>query len=76
VPKSKLVEECLKGRDLQKPTASSCEKIDGEYCSIYPFPAAMWRHGRICLMATHCKFVESGRSEKVRVGQQKQKKKL
>jgi hypothetical protein len=75
IPKSKLVEECLKGRDLQNPTTQTCEKIDGDYCSVYPFPAAMWRNGRICPMATHCKYLDKGPTEKVRVGQQKQKKK-
>jgi len=73
--RTRLVEECLKGRDLDNPTKEECERIDGDYCKIYPFPAAMWRNGRICNMATHCKYIEDKKAEKVRVGQQKQKKK-
>lgn len=75
IERTRLVEECLKGRDLENPTKEECEKIDGDYCRVYLFPAAMWRNGRICPMATHCKYVEVKKSEKIRVGQQKQKKK-
>ena len=75
--RSKLVEECFKGRDLAKPTKDKCEKMEkGEdFCKTYPFPAQMWRHGWVCPMATHTTIHVATEKEKVRVGQQKQKKK-
>ncbi|MDR1037153.1 MAG: PxxKW family cysteine-rich protein [Deltaproteobacteria bacterium] len=44
-----------------------------KYCAIFPDPMVKWRLGN-CSMATHIK-VESKDASKVRVGQQKQKKK-
>lgn len=43
------------------------------YCKSYAFPAAKWRNG-ICNMADHI-IIEVKKDAKVRVGQQKQKKK-
>jgi hypothetical protein len=75
--RSKLVEECIKGRILETPSETSCEKIDEcrDFCSVYPFPDIMWRNGGYCPMATHSKPMVAKDTGKVRVGQQKQKKK-
>jgi hypothetical protein len=75
--RAKLVEECFKGRLLESPSKEKCEKMEPteDFCTVYPFPAQMWRNGGYCPMATHSKvFTES--KEKIRVGQQKQKKKV
>jgi hypothetical protein len=63
-----VVEQCL-----------GCDRIleeketDGQRCSAFAFPDAKWRLGN-CSMATHIK-TETAKTDKVRVGQQKQKKK-
>jgi hypothetical protein len=44
------------------------------YCAAFTTPALKWRLGN-CNMATHIKVETKGGAEKVRVGQQKQKKK-
>ncbi len=51
-----------------------CDRIASETqtCTAFAFPETKWRLGN-CSMATHIK-VESAKNEKVRVGQQKQKK--
>lgn len=53
-----------------------CSRADGNYCSAYAYPSAKWRIGD-CPMADS--FLRSETEEvtkgKVRVGQQKQKKK-
>lgn len=76
--RSKLVEECFKGLDLENPTKEKCEKMETseDFCTVYPFPGMMWRHKKFCPMATHAKFVGMTEKEKIRVGQQKQKKKI
>ena len=57
---------------------AGCERIlkeaAGQKCSAFAFPDAKWRQGP-CSMATHIKVETSKTAEKVRVGQQKQKKK-
>ena len=71
--KEKLVEKCSAVID-DKPF--KCSKADGEHCSVYAFPAAKWRIGD-CPMASlelRTTFEEKPK-DKVRVGQQKQKKK-
>jgi hypothetical protein len=54
-----------------------CERVkafDGQkYCAAFPQPAARWRIGN-CSMATHIKKEAPAAASKVRVGQQKQKK--
>jgi hypothetical protein len=50
------------------------EYADGRYCNQFPDPAAKWRLG-VCNMATHIKVESKVADGKVRVGQQKQKKK-
>jgi hypothetical protein len=56
----------------------NCERIltvgEAKYCSVFPDPATKWRRGD-CSMATHIKTDTKGADAKVRVGQQKQKKK-
>ena len=63
-----IIEEC-----------QGCERIfeaaTGQYCQIFPQPAIKWRRGT-CNMATHKKGGNGkGQDGKVRLGQQKQKKK-
>lgn len=73
-----IVEQCIKGIDPTKPEKNQCQKIDscGEKCTVYAKPKMMWRNGGYCPMATHSKYEEESKKEKVRVGQQKQKKKI
>jgi hypothetical protein len=46
---------------------------DKKFCSAFPDPAVRWRVGN-CNMATHIKTETAAAASKVRVGQQKQKK--
>ncbi|MDR2611328.1 MAG: PxxKW family cysteine-rich protein, partial [Deltaproteobacteria bacterium] len=64
-----------------RPTDEKCEgcervlKVEGSaYCGVFPDPTVKWRLGN-CNMATHIKVETKGSEAKVRVGQQKQKKK-
>jgi hypothetical protein len=61
-----VVEQCL-----------GCDRIlkeaGGQRCSAFAFPDTKWRLGA-CSMATHIKADAGKGAEKVRVGQQKQKK--
>jgi hypothetical protein len=52
---------------------AGCENIEGEFCRIWAAPAAKWRVG-VCPSATHAKVDVKTPEQKVRVGQQKQKK--
>ncbi len=52
-----------------------CSNIEGEVCRVWFSPATKWRTGN-CPSATHIKRELSEPEQKVRVGQQKQKKKL
>ena len=61
--KKPIVKEC-----------AGCDNIEGEYCRIWASPNAKWRMGR-CPSATHVKVDIAKEEQKVRVGQQKQKKK-
>jgi len=61
--KSPIVEKC-----------NGCDNIEGEFCRIWAVPAAKWRMG-VCPSASHTKIEAKEREEKVRVGQQKQRKK-
>lgn len=60
--KNPIVEQCI-----------GCEKIEGEFCRTWATPAAKWRVG-VCASATHVKPETKASEQKVRVGQQKQKK--
>jgi hypothetical protein len=54
---------------------TGCENVEEDKCRIWAAPAAKWRLG-ICPSATHVKLEGGPTSvQKVRVGQQKQKKK-
>jgi hypothetical protein len=63
----------------RRPIVEKCEGCDraasegeAKFCGAFAFPESKWRTGN-CSMATHIK-VESAKGDKVRVGQQKQKK--
>ena len=56
------------------PECTGCENVEGEVCRIWATPAAKWRLG-VCASATHVKADVKTEETKVRVGQQKQKKK-
>jgi|TergutMp193P3_1026864.scaffolds.fasta_scaffold22672_2 hypothetical protein len=62
-----VVEQCLGCDRILKET-------DDQRCSAFAFPDAKWRLGP-CSMATHIKAETAKGAEKVRVGQQKQKRK-
>jgi hypothetical protein len=61
--KSPIVKQCV-----------GCENVEGEVCRIWANPAAKWRLGA-CASATHVKMEVKAEATKVRVGQQKQRKK-
>ena len=67
-PARPVVEQCLGCDRILKET----KETDTQRCSAFAFPDAKWRLGP-CSMATHIK-ADTKSSEKVRVGQQKQKK--
>ncbi len=52
-----------------------CAHIEGEFCNVWASPAAKWRLGT-CSSATHVQRENKEPEAKVRVGQQKQKKRL
>lgn len=65
-----------KSEDGEENVLHICSRSDGEHCSVYAFPSAKWTVGD-CPMADE--FLRSQTEEqvaqqKVRVGQQKQKK--
>ena len=49
-----------------------CEKIENGYCKVYISPTAKWSNGKVCPIASIAK--EEAEHNKVRIGQQKQKK--
>ncbi len=53
---------------------NGCENITDAHCRIWITPSAKWRIGK-CPSATHMKVEIKAPAGKVRVGQQKQKKK-
>ena len=57
---------------------NGCDRVtvlaDGSFCAVFPDPSIKWRRG-VCNMATHIKTESKSQEGKVRVGQQKQKKK-
>ncbi|MDR2368681.1 MAG: PxxKW family cysteine-rich protein [Deltaproteobacteria bacterium] len=64
-----------------RPITEKCEGCDrikphGEqkFCAAFPDPTVRWRLGN-CSLATHIKTESKSDASKVRVGQQKQKKK-
>jgi hypothetical protein len=67
-------------RGMREPVCYDCEGcarvdvIDKSLCGAYIIPEKMWTRGT-CPAATHIKTEEDKKAERVRVGQQKQKKK-
>jgi len=59
----KIVEKCI-----------GCARMVGEYCKPYSNPASRWVTSKVCPMATHVKVEAPKTTEKIRAGQQKQKK--
>ncbi|MEM5788566.1 MAG: PxxKW family cysteine-rich protein [Syntrophobacteraceae bacterium] len=53
---------------------NGCANVEGELCRKWVSPATKWRLG-VCPTATHVKVTSNEPEQKVRVGQQKQKKK-
>lgn len=68
--RQEIVQQCIKYKDSEK----SCDNIVDNFCKRYPVPSTFWRMGG-CPMATHVKFDQVSDTSKVRIGQQKQKKK-
>ena len=78
--KQPIVAKCIGEKSCSRiePLVKDLTFIDGVpsplcYCKSYAFPAAKWRNGN-CNMADHI-VTEVKKDSKVRVGQQKQKKK-
>ena len=64
----------------EKELRTYCEKAamirSRKRCTIYAFPQTKWRNGQVCPFATHIEREgEKTTAGKIRVGQQKQKKK-
>jgi hypothetical protein len=54
----------------------TCSRAEGLCCSVYAFPKAKWRNGDCPMADTELReIVEQVQEQKIRVGQQKQKKK-
>ena len=74
--KMPLVQQCV--NDPEKPcsrTHIQCG-MEGDFCTVYQNPAAMWRRGDCPMADNHLRknIEEPSTKNKVRVGQQKQKK--
>ena len=66
--REEIIPQCKKFGDKEE----SCKRIDpdGIHCSAYIKPAVMWKLGP-CALATHVIAMETKAQEKIRVGQQK-----
>ena len=84
IKQNKVIEELKSKRE---PIDENCKKViedelhicsrsDGEVCGVYAFPKAKWRNGDCPMCDSQLKTVieEEIKTDKVRVGQQKQKK--
>jgi hypothetical protein len=71
-----VVAECREFIDSNGQNRGQCAKIDCNLCSVYINPAVKWKDGLFshCPLATHYVNENSQSTQKVRVGQQKQKK--
>ena len=73
-----LAAQCAKKTmEDDKEVVTTCSRADGVHCGVYAYPEAKWRNGD-CPMADgflRSEIVEETQKGKVRVGQQKQKKK-
>ena len=68
--------DCCMKIEKDDSSAQTCSKADGKYCSVYAYPAIMWGTND-CLMADdflRIKTEEQKKAEKIRLGQQKQRK--
>lgn len=55
---------------------SGCDKVEGNFCSAYVYPAGWWEKGG-CPLASHVVARSTKNAQgKTRAGQQKQKKRL
>lgn len=73
--KEPIIELCQTGGEGKKCSRIEEDTVNGKtalYCKAYAFPTAKWRNG-ICNLADHLE-IKAVNKEKVRVGQQKQKK--
>ena len=70
--REEIIPQCKKYGDKEE----SCKRIDpdGIHCSVYIKPAVMWKLGP-CALATHVIEMETKAQEKIRVGQQKSRRK-
>lgn len=70
--REEIVSQCKKFGDKEE----SCKRIDqdGIHCSAYIKPEVMWKLGS-CALATHVIEMETKAQEKIRIGQQKGRKK-
>lgn len=81
---SKVVELLKEKRTILDPKCGKqeedkitvCSRADGNHCGVYAYPAAKWRNGDCPMADTFLRTTEIVEEVgKVRVGQQKQKKK-
>lgn len=72
-----LVPQCMKNEIEDKSKVTFCSRADGNFCGAYAWPEKKWRVGECPLadeaLRTHTE--EQVAQDKIRVGQQKQKKK-
>jgi hypothetical protein len=70
--REEIVPQCKKYGDKEE----SCKRIDpdGIHCSAYIKPVVMWKLGP-CVLSTHVIAMETKAQEKLRVGQQKTRRK-
>ena len=71
-----VIEACRTFVDSDGEKHGPCVKIEGNLCSVYINPAVKWRAGIFnhCPLASHFVNETTHSKRKVRVGQQKQKK--
>lgn len=51
-----------------------CDRVVGDFCKTYNYPASWFRNGKHCPLASHIKSEPFAPVGKTRVGQQKQRK--
>jgi hypothetical protein len=67
-------QEMLSSRRQIVDKCEGCKDVDGNFCSCYIDPSILFNRGG-CPRASHLAKAEEKSTEKIRVGQQKQKKK-
>jgi hypothetical protein len=70
--REEIVPQCKQYGDKEEP----CKRIDLDeiHCSAYIKPEVMWKLG-VCALATHVIETETKAQEKIRIGQQKGRRK-